>query len=160
MKITMIGTGYVGLVTGTCFAEFGHHVTCVDKDQNKIKTLLEGQMPIYEPGLDSLVGKNAGEGRLSFTTELAGAAILRGLPRWCATRDDIARVLGRRRIGLTIRVVDRHLADQDWSGVCRCRCSLTGRRRREERVELIGWILGKGIGQPEDDGAGIESRES
>ena len=73
MKITMIGTGYVGLVTGTCFAEFGHHVTCVDKDQNKIKTLLEGQMPIYEPGLDSLVGKNAGEGRLSFTTELAGA---------------------------------------------------------------------------------------
>ncbi|KAB2889108.1 MAG: UDP-glucose/GDP-mannose dehydrogenase family protein [Desulfobulbaceae bacterium] len=73
MKITMIGTGYVGLVTGTCFAEFGHHVTCVDKDQNKIKTLLEGQMPIYEPGLDTLVGKNAGEGRLSFTTELAGA---------------------------------------------------------------------------------------
>ena len=73
MKITMIGTGYVGLVTGTCFAEFGHHVTCVDKDQNKIETLLEGQMPIYEPGLDTLVRKNAGEGRLSFTTELAGA---------------------------------------------------------------------------------------
>jgi UDPglucose 6-dehydrogenase len=73
MKITMIGTGYVGLVTGTCFAEFGHHVTCVDKDQNKIRTLLEGQMPIYEPGLDTLVGKNVREGRLRFTTEIAGA---------------------------------------------------------------------------------------
>lgn len=73
MKITMIGTGYVGLVTGTCFAEFGHHVTCVDKDQNKIRTLLEGQMPIYEPGLDTLVAKNVREGRLCFTTEISGA---------------------------------------------------------------------------------------
>ncbi|MEN8190718.1 MAG: UDP-glucose 6-dehydrogenase, partial [Thermodesulfobacteriota bacterium] len=70
MKITMIGTGYVGLVTGTCFAEFGHHVTCVDKDVNKIERLLKGEIPIYEPGLDTLVAKNIREERLSFTTEL------------------------------------------------------------------------------------------
>lgn len=73
MKITMIGTGYVGLVTGTCFAEFGHHVICVDKDESKIKTLLAGQIPIYEPGLDTLVLKNSREGRLTFTTELSEA---------------------------------------------------------------------------------------
>jgi UDPglucose 6-dehydrogenase len=73
MKITMIGTGYVGLVTGTCFAEFGHHVICVDKDQNKIETLQTGQIPIYEPGLDALVLKNSREGRLSFTTEISTA---------------------------------------------------------------------------------------
>ena len=73
MKITMIGTGYVGLVTGTCFAEFGHHVTCVDKDEEKIKTLLEGQIPIYEPGLDTLVLKNTREKRLTFTTDIADA---------------------------------------------------------------------------------------
>ena len=73
MKITMIGTGYVGLVTGTCFAEFGHHVTCVDKDQDKIETLKDGQIPIYEPGLDALVLKNSREGRLSFTSDISEA---------------------------------------------------------------------------------------
>jgi len=66
----MIGTGYVGLVTGTCFAEFGHHVTCVDKDETKIQRLLQGEIPIYEPGLDVLVAKNVNEGRLSFTSSL------------------------------------------------------------------------------------------
>mgnify|MGYP001815450192 CR=1 FL=1 len=73
MKIAMIGTGYVGLVTGTCFAEFGHHVTCVDKLEEKIQTLKEGDIPIYEPGLDTMVAKNAAEGRLGFTTDLAEA---------------------------------------------------------------------------------------
>ena len=73
MKIAMIGTGYVGLVTGTCFAEFGHHVTCVDKLEEKIKTLKDGEIPIYEPGLDVMVAKNAKEGRLRFTTDLTEA---------------------------------------------------------------------------------------
>ena len=71
MKIAMIGTGYVGLVSGTCFADFGHDVVCVDKDQGKIDALLAGRMPIFEPGLDALVATNVAAGRLSFTTSLA-----------------------------------------------------------------------------------------
>lgn len=71
MRIAMIGTGYVGLVSGACFADFGHHVVCVDKDQGKIDRLLDGIMPIWEPGLDVLVKTNADRGRLSFTTDLA-----------------------------------------------------------------------------------------
>ncbi len=75
MKITMIGAGYVGLVSGTCFADFGHSVTCVDLDQRKIDALLSGIMPIYEPGLAELVASNVASGRLSFTTDLkAGVA--------------------------------------------------------------------------------------
>lgn len=70
MKITMIGTGYVGLVTGACLAEFGHKIICMDKDEDKIKRLLAGEIPIYEPGLDELVAKNVREGRLSFATDL------------------------------------------------------------------------------------------
>lgn len=67
MRITIIGTGYVGLVTGTCFAELGHRVICVDCDARKVKLLQEGGIPIYEPGLEQLVKKNVASGRLSFT---------------------------------------------------------------------------------------------
>ncbi len=70
MKIAMVGSGYVGLVSGACFADFGHDVVCIDKDQSKIDRLHAGIMPIYEPGLDALVESNVKSGRLSFTTEL------------------------------------------------------------------------------------------
>ena len=70
MNITMLGAGYVGLVTGASLAEFGHKVTCMDKDTEKIKKLLDGKIPIYEPGLSALVAKNVKEGRLSFTMSL------------------------------------------------------------------------------------------
>ena len=73
MRITMIGSGYVGLVSGACFSDFGHDVICVDKDERKISDLLQGKMPIYEPGLDALVMKNHKAGRLNFTTDLGPA---------------------------------------------------------------------------------------
>ena len=71
MKIAMVGSGYVGLVSGACFADFGHEVVCIDKDETKIARLHEGVMPIYEPGLDKLVESNVKAGRLTFTTDLA-----------------------------------------------------------------------------------------
>ena len=73
MRIAMVGTGYVGLVSGACFSEFGVEVVCVDKAEDKIARLQRGIIPIYEPGLDALVASNAKDGRLSFTTDLAGA---------------------------------------------------------------------------------------
>ncbi len=73
MRITMIGSGYVGLVSGACFSDFGHDVICVDKDAAKIDALHAGRMPIYEPGLDQLVASNVAAGRLTFTTDLATA---------------------------------------------------------------------------------------
>lgn len=73
MRIAMIGTGYVGLVSGACFSEFGVDVTCVDMDESKIERLLRGEIPIFEPGLDKLVETNAGAGRLHFTTDLKAA---------------------------------------------------------------------------------------
>lgn len=73
MKIAMIGTGYVGLVSGVCFSDFGHDVVCVDKDPAKIEMLEAGKVPIYEPGLDALMAKNVAAGRLSFSGDLAKA---------------------------------------------------------------------------------------
>ncbi len=73
MKIAMVGTGYVGLVSGVCFADFGHDVVCVDKDPDKIDTLRAGGVPIFEPGLGDLIANNVRAGRLSFTTDLAEA---------------------------------------------------------------------------------------
>src|ERR1700757_3091770 len=73
MRIAMIGTGYVGLVSGACFSEFGVSVTCVDKDAAKIERLSRGEMPIYEPGLEQLVMANRAPGRLSFTPGLGQA---------------------------------------------------------------------------------------
>jgi UDPglucose 6-dehydrogenase len=73
MRVTMVGTGYVGLVSGACFADFGHQVICVDKDAGKIDRLHQGIMPIFEPGLEDLVASNVKAGRLSFTTDLSEA---------------------------------------------------------------------------------------
>ncbi len=73
MRVAMIGTGYVGLVSGACFADFGHDVTCVDKDTGKIAALARGEVPIYEPGLNDLVAANSRAGRLKFTNDLPAA---------------------------------------------------------------------------------------
>jgi UDPglucose 6-dehydrogenase len=73
MRIAMIGTGYVGLVSGTCFSDFGHDVVCVDRDAGKIARLTAGEVPIFEPGLEALLAKNVAAGRLTFTTDLAQA---------------------------------------------------------------------------------------
>ena len=73
MRITMVGAGYVGLVSGACFADFGHEVVCVDKDPAKIEALKAGRMPIFEPGLEEIVASNVEAGRLAFSTDLAGS---------------------------------------------------------------------------------------
>ena len=101
MKIAVIGTGYVGLVAGACFAEGGNDVICVDKDAAKIRTLTRGKMPIYEPGLEELVRRNRSEGRLTFTTTLAKAVrdsaiifIAVGTPQGEDGSADLQHVLG------------------------------------------------------------------
>src|ERR671915_1038237 len=73
MKIAVMGTGYVGLVAGTCFAESGNDVICVDIDEAKIAALNQGMVPIYEPGLEEMIRRNAADRRLSFTTDVAAA---------------------------------------------------------------------------------------
>ena len=73
MKVTVVGTGYVGLVTGACLAEMGNHVVCLDVDERKIRILNDGGIPIHEPGLEAMVQRNAAAGRLQFTTDVAAA---------------------------------------------------------------------------------------
>src|SRR5262245_21142045 len=104
MRIAMVGTGYVGLVTGTCFAETGNDVTCMDVDAGKIERLRGGDVPIYEPGLAELIHRNAQHNRLRFTTDLAAAVhgadlvfIAVGTPQG----DD-----GRANLGSLFKVVD------------------------------------------------------
>ena len=101
MRIAMIGTGYVGLVSGACFADFGHHVCCVDKDQSKIDGLNAGVMPIWEPGLEGLVKSNAERGRLTFTWR--GEHLLSA--DHTGTPDEL------RGMGIALALVERLVAD-------------------------------------------------
>jgi UDPglucose 6-dehydrogenase len=101
MKIAVVGTGYVGLVAGACFAESGNDVICVDKDEAKVRTLNDGRMPIYEPGLEEIVRRNRSEGRLRFTTDLPAAVresviifIAVGTPQGEDGSADLTHVLG------------------------------------------------------------------
>ena len=93
MKLTIIGTGYVGLVSGTCFAEVGHHVICVDNDATKVKMLQAGGIPIYEPGLEELVKKNVASGHLKFTNSTAEGV----------EKSDVIFIACRRRRSRTVR---------------------------------------------------------
>ena len=97
MKIAVVGTGYVGLVTGTCLAETGNDVTCVDCDRKKIDLLNRGHIPIYEPGLAELVARNVAGGRLRFTTDLAVGG--QEGPAGVSGRGHAA---GRRRLGRSL----------------------------------------------------------
>src|SRR5687768_6846271 len=104
MQVTIIGTGYVGLVSGACFADFGHHVTCVDKDAEKVASLNRGEMPIYEPRLEELVCSNVSQGRLQFSADLRAAVsgvdaviIAVGTPSGTDGRADLSHVYAAAR---------------------------------------------------------------
>src|SRR6266702_1633981 len=106
MRVAMIGTGYVGLVSGACFADFGHHVVCVDKDDSKIAALDRGEMPIYEPGLDDLVAANVRAKRLSFTTDLKGpVAEADTVFIAVGTGDEVERIIREARPDADVAVV-------------------------------------------------------
>ena len=124
MNISVIGTGYVGLVTGACFAEMGSTVTCVDKDAEKVIALKEGRIPIHEPGLESIVSANARQGRLRFTTSIAEAVSTSDIyfiavgtpPNEDGSADlqhvlEVAREIGR-NISRRCTVVDKSTVDR------------------------------------------------
>jgi len=101
MRMSVVGTGYVGLVAGACFSESGNHVTCVDIDESKILRLKKGEIPIYEPGLAEIVQRNARAGRLTFTTDLSAAVkdsriifIAVGTPPAADGSADLSSILG------------------------------------------------------------------
>ena len=117
MNIAIVGTGYVGLVTGACFAEFGTNVHCVDSDRGKIDRLRRGEIPIYEPGLEGLVARNAAAGRLVFSTDLP-RAVKESLVVLIAValRASVVRKIGRAieqpgMAGLQL-VDDRHIKER------------------------------------------------
>ncbi len=112
MKVTIIGTGYVGLVTGACLADMGNHVFCLDVDAAKIKALNAGKIPIYEPGLEAIVRRNHAAGRLAFSTDVAAAVehgvlqlIAVGTPPGKDGSADMQYVLG------AARAIGRHMAE-------------------------------------------------
>ena len=122
MKIAVVGTGYVGLVAGACLAENGNDVICIDKDETKIETLKSGKMPIYEPGLEEMVRRNANEARLTFTTALHDAVraseivfIAVGTPQGEDGSADLQHVIGvAHEIG---RAIDKYTVVVDKSTV-------------------------------------------
>ena len=130
MKIAVVGTGYVGLVTGTCLAETGNDVTCVDCDRKKIDVLNRGHIPIYEPGLAELVARNVAGGRLRFTTDLAAAAKKARLVFLA-----VGTPLGRRRLGRPLGPLGGgrsacpapRTRTASWSARARCRWAPTPR---------------------------------
>ena len=118
MKIAVVGAGYVGLVAGACFAESGNDVICVDVDEAKIEGLKNGVVPIYEPGLKEMVLRNSGEGRLSFTTDLASAvksSLLNFIAVGTPPGEDGSGLLGGRG-----RICRPSLHHQLWRGTPLC----------------------------------------